>query len=116
MSAEINDTVFNSGTRNAFLSGPGTIRIYGTNQVNSITLYYSGNFTPSTVVAGPQFTGEFRDADGNLFTSVQGGSITFSTFDTLNRSVSGIFNFLAVDPLNSDTVSVQSGIFNSLSY
>ena len=116
MSSQINGTVWSSVSRNAFLSGPGTIRIYGTDQIKNITLVYSGPFKAGTVATGMQFTGELRDENGNLFTSIGGGSISFSTFDTTSRTVSGTYQFLSTNPVNSTSSIVSSGVFNVLNY
>ncbi len=116
MSAQINGTVWSSVSRNAFLSGPGTIRIYGTDQIKNITLVYSGPFKTGTVATGMQFTGELRDENGNLFTSIGGGSISFSTFDTTSRTVSGTYQFLSTNPVNSTSSIISSGVFNILNY
>ena len=113
--AMLNDTVWNSTSRNAFISAPGTLRIYGTNQMSNITLYYSGPFAPGNVTSGTQFMGEFRDENGTLFTFTN-GSITFTTFDTTNRVVSGIFAFTGFNTSNGSTMIVENGIFNILNY
>ncbi len=116
LTASINNQPWSSTSRNAFISGPGTIRIYGTNQINNITLYYSGPFTPGTVQTGSQFTGELRDELGNLFTASSGGSITFSTFDTTSRTVSGTYSFIATNSVTGTSKLVTNGVFNVLSY
>ncbi|HMT29309.1 MAG TPA: DUF6252 family protein, partial [Bacteroidia bacterium] len=105
-----------SVSRNAFISAPGTLRIFGTNQIKNITLLYSGPFVPGTVATGSQFTGEFRDENGNLYTSIQGGSINFSTFDTTSRTVSGTYQFIASPNSGSTSIIVSSGVFNVLNY
>ena len=115
LAAIMNDTTWNSTSRNAFISAPGTLRIYGTNQMSNLTLYYSGPFAPGTSTVS-QFIGEFRDESGNLFASGSSGSITFTTFDTTNRTVSGIFSFLGTNTTNGSTIEVENGIFNVLEY
>jgi hypothetical protein len=52
LSAKIDGVEWSATSRNAFLSAPGTIRIYGTNTQSNFTLYYSGVFVPGTENAG----------------------------------------------------------------
>ncbi len=116
LSASINGMNWTSTSRNAFISGPGTIRFYGTNQSSNITLYYSGPFRAGTIPAGTQFRGEFRDLQGNVFLSNTNGSITFYEFDTTAKSVSGIFAFMATDTISGTSKAVTGGVFNVLTY
>lgn len=116
MSAQINGNIWNSVSRNAFLSGPGTLRIYGTDQTKNITLIYSGPFKAGSVSTGVQFTGELRDENGNLFSSVPGGFISFTTFDTTNKTVSGTYQFISTNSFNSTNSVVSGGVFNVLAY
>jgi hypothetical protein len=115
-SAKINNTIWNSTSRNAMLWSPGTIRIYGTNVQKNITLFYSGPFVTGTVSTGSNFNGEIRDETGNLYTSASGGVVTFTTFDTLTRKVSGTFSFTATDTVNNVSIQVTSGVFTELEY
>ncbi len=115
-SAIINDTLWYATSRNAFISAPGTLRIYGTNQMQNLTLYYSGPFAEGIVSTGTQFQAEFRDENGNLYTSTPGGSISFSTFDTTSRTVSGIFSCDVLNTQNGQIFSVASGIITVLTY
>ena len=108
--------MWSSTSRNAFLSGPGELRIYGTNQSTNITLYYSGNFSPGSVGTGTHFTGEFRDESGNLYTSIAGGNIQFSEFDTITRTVSGTFAFTARNNSGGIPKNITGGVFNVLNY
>lgn len=116
LSATVNNTLWSATSRNAFISGPGTIRIYGTDQVNNITLYYSGPFTPGSVQAGNLLSGELRDASGNLFESVSSGQITFSEFDTTSKIVSGTYSFVAKNNVSGQSKLVTGGVFNVLEY
>jgi hypothetical protein len=116
LSASLNEAPWNSTSRNAFLSGPGTLRIYGTDQFKSVTLYYSGPFSSGSIPTGTNFTCEFRDENGNLFSSSNVGSITFSTFDTINKKVSGIYNVNVEDFGTGATISVSNGVFTELNY
>jgi len=114
--ATINNVQWNSTSRSAFISGPGTVRIYGTDQMNNITLNYSGPLSTGTVNTGPKFTGELRDGQGNLYLSAPGGSITFTTFDTLTNTISGTYTFIGINSVNSTSKLVTGGIFNVLTY
>ncbi len=116
LTASINGTTWNSQSRNAFIASPGALRIYGTNSVKNITLNYSGPFVAGTVATGVQFTGELRDENGNLFSSAPGGSISFSTFDTLSHTVSGTYQFLGTNALSGGSTIVSNGVFNVLEY
>jgi len=116
LSALVNNLPWNSTSRNAFISGPGIIRIYGTNQQKNMTLFYSGDFKKGTVQAGTQFKGEFRDLNGNVFSSDNTGSITFTTFDTTAKKIAGIYSFVANDTVNNKTIFVTSGVFTELRY
>ena len=116
LSAMLNGTNWSSLSRNAMLSAPGTIRIYGTNTAKNVTLIYSGPFQPGITSTGIHFTGELRDETGALFTSVTGGSISFSTFDTTARIVSGTYQFLGTDNVAGTSTIVSSGVFNVLEY
>jgi hypothetical protein len=116
LSAVINGVVWNSQSRNAFLSAPGTLRIYGTNTLKNITLIYSGPFAPGLVSTGAQFTGELRDENGTLYTSVQGGAISFSAFDTTTRTFSGTYRFIGSSSSGGASQIVSNGVFNVLEY
>jgi hypothetical protein len=116
LSAKIDNVQWSSTSRNAFISGPGIIRIYGTNQQNNITLFYSGVFTEGSTPTGNSFTGEMRDENGNLYSSINGGSITFTTFDTTARKVSGIYNFTGKDTVSNQFKVITSGVFTELTY
>ncbi len=116
MAASVNNSIWNSTSRNAFISGPGTLRIYGTGPDHNITLYYSGPFSPGTVTAGTNFRGELRDASGNLFESASSGQIKFSGFDTSAKIVSGTYSFLAKNAVSGQSKIVTGGIFNVLPY
>jgi hypothetical protein len=61
LSAKIDGVEWSATSRNAFLSAPGTIRIYGTNTQSNFTLYYSGVFEPGTENAGAAFRAEYRN-------------------------------------------------------
>lgn len=115
-SAKINNIQWRSTSRNAFISGPGTIRIYGTDQQNNITLFYSGAFEKGSTPSGNLFTGEMRDENGNLYSSINGGSITFTTFDTTARKVAGIFSFIGKDTVSNQSTLITSGVFTELQY
>lgn len=116
MGAYVNNSIWNSTSRNAFLSGPGTLRIYGTGNNYNITLYYSGPFTPGSENAGNFFSGELRDASGNLFASVSNGQISFSEFDTTAKVVSGTYSFVAKNNVSGQSKLVTGGVFNVLPY
>jgi hypothetical protein len=116
LSAQLNGIPWSSTSRNAFLAGPGTIRMYGTDQLHNITLLYSGPFTKGTVSTGTDFTLELRDENGNLFSSQTGGSITFSTFDTINKRVSGIFSATVTGGSGGNSTTVSHGVFTELDY
>ncbi|MBL0342021.1 MAG: hypothetical protein IPP71_14495 [Bacteroidetes bacterium] len=79
-------------------------------------MLYSGPFSLGTVASGVQFTGELRDENGQLFTSVQGGSISFSTFDTTSRTVSGTYQFIGKLSSGNTSTIVSNGVFNALIY
>jgi hypothetical protein len=115
LSAKIDGVEWSATSRNAFLSAPGTIRIYGTNTQSNFTLYYSGVFEPGTENAGAAFRAEYRNANGDLYTSTS-GSISFSTFDTVSKSVSGTFQFVANDTTHGTQTTITSGVFNSINY
>jgi len=115
LTANMNDTAWSSTSRNAMIFGPGMIRIYGTNQLTNLTLFYSGPFAPGTIPAGSQFRAEYRDENGALFETATEGSITFSTFDTTQRVISGIFSFTAANT-NGNSVHGDHGVFNVLEY
>ena len=115
-SAIIDDTLWYATSRNAMISAPGTLRIYGTNQVQNLTLYYSGPFEIGTVPTGAQFLGEYRDELGNLYSSVLGGAISFTTFDTTSRTVSASFTFEALDISSGQAITIESGIITILAY
>jgi hypothetical protein len=116
MSATIDSTEWWATSRNAFLLSPTEIRIYGTDGTHNLTLSYKGTFAPGTVVTGPLFTGELRNASGATFTSGAGGSITFTTFDTLSKTVSGIYKFTATDPASGTVHDLQHGVFTVIGY
>lgn len=116
LSAFLNGYYWSSTSRNAFISGPGTIRMYGTDQFQNITLFYSGPFQPGNTITGPQFTGELRDENGTLYTSLPGGKIVFTTFDTVAHTVSGSYYFNAKDQVSGITIPVLNGVFTGLSY
>ena len=116
LSAMVNDSLWYATSRNAFISAPGTIRMYGTNQLQNLTLYYSGPFIEGTIGTGTQFMAEYRDDFGNLYTSVPGGNISFSTFDTTNRIVAGIFSCQVTDTISGESLTLDNGIFTELGY
>ena len=116
LSAKVDTIQWNSTSRNAFISGPGILRIFGTDQFKSFTLYYSGPFASGTTETGVLFTGELRDENGTLYSSTTGGSITFTTFDTVNKKVSGIFQVEVQEAVNGTTFKVTNGVFTDLSY
>lgn len=115
MSATVDHQYWISGSRNAQLSGPGTIRIYGTGSLQSIILFYSGPFTEGTLQVGSYFQGEYRDSNGTLFESTD-GSIQFHQFDTVERKIAGIYSFEAKEGVGLTTKAIDSGIFTELSY
>lgn len=115
MSAKVAGQFWSSGSRNAQCSAPGTIRIYGTGSLQSVTLLYSGLFEEGTVQEGSFFRGEYRDSNGTLYESV-GGSIQFHLFDTVERKIAGIYSFEAVENIGMTTKTIDSGIFTELSY
>ena len=55
LKARIDENPWNSTSRNASLSGPGELRIFGTDQLTSVTLVYLGDFMPGITNAGPLF-------------------------------------------------------------
>jgi uncharacterized protein DUF6252 len=116
MTSTIQGNKWSSTSRNALLSGPGTLRIYGTDQLSSITIYYSGLFTEGTTQAGQSFTAEYRDINGTLYTSTTFGTITFTTFDSVGNVVTGTFTFDAVNAGTGNKISVSAGVFNVLEY
>jgi hypothetical protein len=116
LTATVDNISWNATTRNAFLAGPGILRIYGTNVQNNLTLYYSGYFSAGTVPTGNKFSAEFRDENGNIYTSQTGGQISFFTFDTAARTVSGIYNFTAVDTVNGGSKTINNGVFTNIVY
>ena len=115
LSAKIDGVVWSATSRNAFISAPGTIRIYGTNQQSNFTLYYSGGFQSGTSPAGTDFKAEYRDQNGNLYIS-SNGSISFSSFDTVSKSVSGIYQFMAIDTVSGAQLNITSGVFTHINY
>jgi len=116
LSSDIDGILWNSTSRNAMLSGPSAIRIYGTNQVNSITLHYGGPFVASTYSTSQGFSAEFRDGNGNLYESGTSGTITFTAFDTTLHEVTGTFSFTAIDNISGNQVTISDGVFNVLQY
>ncbi|MBK7970134.1 MAG: hypothetical protein IPK08_14995 [Bacteroidetes bacterium] len=115
LSAKIDGVDWSATSRNAFISAPGMIRIYGTNTQSNFTLYYSGVFESGTTTAGSTFKGEFRSLSGDLYASTS-GSISFSTFDTVARTISGTYQFLATDTTSGTQLTITSGVFNSINY
>ncbi len=115
-SAAIGGSSWQSTSRNAFISAPGTMRIYGTGSGRNITLYHEGSFETGTYPATGGFTGEYRDLQGNLYQSTVSGSIQFTTFDTTMKVVSGIFSFIGRDTVNQKDIVVTQGVFTQLSY
>jgi hypothetical protein len=115
MSAELDTSEWFATSRNAFIYAPGCIRIYGTNQQRNITLYYSGPFAAGTG-SGSQFSGELRDENGIVYASSGDGTITFSTFDTTLKIISGIYSFSATDTVSGTSIEVSNGVFNVLQY
>jgi hypothetical protein len=107
---------WNSTSRNASLIGQNSIRIFGTDQLASVTLNYSGPFQSGIFPAGTLFDAEYRDGNGNIYNAFVTGTIEFIAFDTTARTVSGAFKFEATDPVTSNKVQVNSGVFNVLSY
>ena len=116
LKASVGSDPWNSTSRNASISGQGVLRIFGTDQLTSITLVYSGPFEQGVTYAGTSFVAEYRDGTGNLFTSTGNGMIEFISFDTTARTVSGAFQFEGVNAATSDKVKVGNGVFNMLSY
>lgn len=113
--SKVDGQIWNSGSRNAQLSAPGALRIYGAGSLQSITLFYSGPFEVGTTQAGVSFRGEYRDSNGTLFES-SAGFIQIHLFDTTERKIAGIFSFEAVESAGTVTKTIDSGIFTELSY
>jgi hypothetical protein len=116
LSAKINQSQWFSTSRTAQLTGSGQLRIFGTGQMQNITLEYSGPFQKGTYPAGQLFHGTFVDESGNYYSSVLSGSISFSTIDTVARKLSGTFKLSIRDTVNLQSVSITNGIFTSLNY
>lgn len=116
LSAKVAGTDWYATSRNAFISAPGTMRIYGTNSSCNITLFYSGTFAPGTVSAGTNFRAEYRDSLGTLYNSGTSGLVTFTTFDTVQKTMTGIYNFTATDAISGNQVIISNGVFNVITY
>ena len=113
--SRVNNVEWISTSRNAQQTPTG-IRIFGTGQLQNLTLWYNGSMTKGTTFSGNGFTGEFRDENGNLYTSTPSGSITFTTFDTISRTVAGTFSFIGRDTVLNTSVLITSGVFTELAY
>ncbi|HEX5002241.1 MAG TPA: DUF6252 family protein [Bacteroidia bacterium] len=114
-SALIDSTDWWSTSRNGFLFSPTEIHLYGTDSNYNLTLIYSGPFAAGTISEGPLFRAELRNITGVTFLSVS-GSITFTTFDTAARTVSGSFTFGATDTSGGGSHQIEKGVFNVISY
>jgi hypothetical protein len=98
------------------LVSPSHLRINGSDGLKSITLDYTGPFKKGTTVTGTSFTATVIDESGYTFESVSGGGITFTTFDTLNNTASGTFNFRAFNAVSGQEYEVESGVFTEMSW
>jgi hypothetical protein len=116
LSAKISGNEWYATSRNAFISAPGTMRIYGTNGSYNITLFYSGPFAAGTVSAGSTFRAELRDSSGTLYNSTTTGSISFAVFDTAQKTMTGIYDFTATEPISGNQLVVSNGVFNLITY
>jgi hypothetical protein len=112
----LNGTQWNSSSRGAMSNGPGALRVFGTGSGQSIALYYSGPFVIGITNLGQNFRAEFSNGQGQVYQSRHSGKISFTTFDTLSRKISGSFQFIATDTLTNNSVFVSSGVFTELSY
>lgn len=116
VSASINHVAWTSTSRNAYLTSPAALQIFGTGPGGSVTLRYSGPFAPGSIPAGNRFTGEFRDESGRTFSSGSSGRIKFTTFDTTQRTVSGIYEFIGTDQITGALRLVTQGVFTEMEY
>ncbi len=96
----------------------GTLAIQGsyTPTTQGIDLSYSGTFAVGTYTLG--------SLDGNYAVStpstvnciIQTGTITFTTFNTTTKTVSGTFSFSCTDATTHVSQSITNGVFSNVKY
>ncbi len=116
MVATVDGNAWTSTSRNAFLSGPYSITIFGTDLNSTITITYSGTFKTGTYTTSNVFSCEYRDSNGTLFQSGSESKLTIIELDTIQRKITAAYNFKAIDPLTGDVKDITNGFFNVLEY
>jgi len=119
ITAKVNGDDWTSTVVATEVLGGSTLKILGSGDNGAtLQLTYSQAFEPGTYDYVSNFflyeTGSMvsYQSDNSL-----GGSLVFSTFDTINNTVSGTFEFSAVNQADStDVLQFTEGVFSNIAY
>ena len=96
----------------------GTLAIQGTipSSTKGISLAHSGTFAPGTYTLG-SFDGNYAVSTPTTVNCIiQTGTITFTTFNTTTKTVSGTFSFNCTDNTTSVSQVITAGVFTNMKY
>ncbi len=122
MSATVNDTTWTSITRvTKKFHTPESFVITGTSTdqrilVITIRGIEKGTYTTSVQLEDPsaQVGGAWRANSANYFSKA--GTVEITKLDTVNKKISGTFNFDLISQTDLDGFKVELGKFDNLSY
>ncbi len=92
----------------------GSLMMMGTNDNFTILITFGGTFAPGTYPTSANVNLQLQEDLVPCGSSPGSGSITFTTFDTVNKVVSGTFNFTCTGTGGSSTIT--EGAFNNITY
>jgi hypothetical protein len=119
LQANVEGNLFKALDARAFINKDSSLTIQGNNEIENLSIILKSN--PDILNANTEgvYTitdstnqAKFTNAGGELFSSEFGGrgQVIISTYDEVNKFVSGTFNFSSISP-GVDTLTVNRGIF-----
>jgi hypothetical protein len=122
--ATIGGKLWNADSIQLVLVGSGGVSINGLSRTGDQISILLPTFTIGTYTLGAQSTSyalyaNVLNPNANVFVSnagAAGGTVTISSIDTVNRVVSGSFQFTLTNPADNSTETVAKGVFDYVPY
>jgi len=122
--ATIGGNLWNADSLQLVLVGTNGVSINGLSKTGdqiSILLpaFKTGTFTLGTQSASYALYADVLNSNANVYVSnagAAGGTVTISRIDTVNRVVSGSFQFTLTNPADNSTETVSRGVFDYVPY